>query len=119
VAGGFRILTDENIAGPVAAGLAARGWDVVRAIDVFGERSDDDAVFEWAVRNDRVLVTTDADLLATAQRWLAAGRLFRIVYWHPGRHQRVRTGAFVDSFEALARKKDAFAAGIEYLRLRA
>lgn len=117
--GRFGILTDENIDGPVTQGLRAHGWDVVLTIDVFGEESDDDVIFKWAVDHDRVLVTSDTDCLATARRWLEEGRSFRMVYWHQGRHQRVRVGRFVEAFEELAHKEHAFAACLEYLKIQA
>ena len=117
--GRFGILTDENIDGPVAQGLKAQGWDVVLTIDVFGEESDDDVIFQWAVDHDRVLVTSDTDCLATARRWLEDGRPFRMVYWHQGRHQGVRVGRFVEAFEELANSENAFAACLEYLQIRA
>jgi hypothetical protein len=45
VPGRFAIFTDENVDGPLIKALSARGWDVVRAVDVFGERTDDEALF--------------------------------------------------------------------------
>jgi hypothetical protein len=45
VPGRFRLLTDENIPGPLIDALRRGGWDVVRVIDVFGERSVDESVF--------------------------------------------------------------------------
>jgi hypothetical protein len=42
VPGRFRLLSDENIPGPLIEALKQRGWDVVRTIDVFGQRSVDD-----------------------------------------------------------------------------
>jgi predicted nuclease of predicted toxin-antitoxin system len=118
VAGRFAILTDENIDGPVTQGLKTQGWDVVLTLDVFGEESDDDVILQWAVDHDRVLVTSDTDLLATAHRWLREGRRFRMVYWHQGRHQRLRPGRIVEAFDELA-KTDAFAACVEYLKILA
>jgi len=114
----FRILTDENVDGPVTKGLKAHGWDVVLTIDIFGEESDDDIIFDWAVDQDRVLATSDTDCLAIAHRWLQEGRSFRLVYWHQGRHQHVPAGRFLEAFEELAQKENAFAACIEYLKIK-
>src|SRR5262249_14169612 len=117
VSGRFPLLTDENISGPVIEGLRARGWDVVRTIDVFGERSVDEVIFAYAVEKGRVLASSDTDCLAIGQRWLEQGRAFRMVYWHQGRHQGVRVSAFLDAFDALAAEPNAFAACIEYLKI--
>ena len=41
--GRFALFTDENVDGPLIKALSARGWDMVRAVDVFGERTEDEA----------------------------------------------------------------------------
>jgi len=113
----FPILTDENVQGPVIEGLRAHGWDVVLTIDTFGQRSVDEKVFEYATQQRRVLVSTDVDCLVIADRWIDRGRPFRLLYWHQRKHQRVRVGAFLEAFEALAAKKNAFASYVEYLKI--
>lgn len=115
--GRFPLLTDENIPGPLVEGLRSRGWDVVLTIEVFGQQSVDDTIFEHAVRDGRVLVSTDTDCLITASDWLDEGRAFRLIYWHQGQHQHVRVGRFLEAFEALAAKPDAFAGCVEYLQV--
>lgn len=115
--GPFPLLTDENVAGPIIEGLRAHGWDILRVVDVFGERSDDPVVFGYAVEQGRVLVSTDTDTLAVGKAWLVQGRAFRLVYWQQGRSQHLPVGRFLKAFEALAAKPDAFAACIEYLPL--
>lgn len=52
--GRFALFTDENVDGPLIKALSARGWDVVRAVDVFGERTDDDVLFSYAAEHRRV-----------------------------------------------------------------
>jgi hypothetical protein len=117
VLGRYPLLTDENVPGPVIEGLRSRGWDVVLTVDVFGQQSVDETLFEYAVQEGRVLVSTDTDCLATASDWLDEGRTFRLIYWHQGRHQHVRVGSFLAAFEALAAKQDAFAGCVEYLQI--
>jgi len=116
VAGRFPLLTDENVLGPLIEGLRARGWDLVRTVDVFGERSVDETIFAFAAEHGRVLASTDRDCLAIAGRWIQEGKPFRLIYWHPGRHQRGPIGPLIDAFEALAAKPTAFACAIEYLK---
>jgi predicted nuclease of predicted toxin-antitoxin system len=116
VPGRFPLLTDENVPGPVIEGLRHSGWDVVRVIEVFGERSIDARLFEHAVAQGRVLVSTDQDCLAIANRWLSELRSFRLVYWEQSAHQHTAVGRFLEAFEKLAQNPHAFAACIEYLR---
>ncbi len=79
--GRFPLLTDENIPGPLIDALRSAGWDVLHARDVFGENTDDDILFEHAASQQRVLVSTDQDHLQIADRWLRAGKPFRMVWW--------------------------------------
>lgn len=90
---------------------------MVRALDVFGERSVDDTVFSYAVEQGRVLASNDKDCLRIAHQWLEQGRAFRLVYWPQRKHQRTPVAAFLQAFDELAARKDAFAASIEYLRV--
>lgn len=112
----FPILTDENIPGPLVEGLARAGWDVVRAIDVFGQGSIDDRLFEHASAQARVLVSTDRDCLVIAKRWLIDLRPFRLLYWHQGDHQHTAVGRFLEALDGLAENPNAFAACVEHLK---
>jgi hypothetical protein len=115
VAGRFPLLADENIDGRLIEGLLRQGWDVARAIDLFGERTQDLSLLVYAAEHGRTLVSTDTDHLAIGEQWLREGRSFRLVYWSQGRHQRLPVGRFLAAFERLAAEPDAFAACIEYL----
>ena len=117
--GRFPLLTDENVQGPLIEGLKANGWDVVLTIDVFGQRSVDDPVFEYAAQHGRVLLSTDVDCLIIAARWIEQGRRFRLVFWNQGPHQHVRVGSFLQAIETLAGKQNAFTASVEYLKITA
>lgn len=54
----FPLLTDEHISKALIKALRERGWDVIRAIDVFGQKTDDQVLFEYAIEHERVFVTT-------------------------------------------------------------
>jgi len=56
VAGRFPLYTDADVQGPVIHALKSAGWDVVRAIEAFPERTVDPVHFERAVELGRVLV---------------------------------------------------------------
>jgi hypothetical protein len=41
VAGRFAVLADNQVRQSIIEALRSAGWDVVRAVDLFGERNDD------------------------------------------------------------------------------
>jgi predicted nuclease of predicted toxin-antitoxin system len=116
VAGRFPLLTDENVSGPVIEALRTAGWDVAHARDLFGENTVDEALFQYAARHGRVLVSTDQDHLEIADRWLREGKSFRMVWWAQGPYQHVRPQALVHAFEALAHLDEPFPYPVHFLR---
>lgn len=115
--GRFLLLTDENVDGPIIRGLRQRGWDVKHATEEFGERTVDLPLFEHAVSEGRVFVTTDHDALVIALGWLAASRAFRMIWWAQMATQHILLPVVLDAFEAVAAKENAFAYPIEFLKL--
>jgi len=59
VAGRFPIYTDADVRGPLIKALRKLGWDIVRAIDLYPEKTVDPVHFERAVEMGRVLVSND------------------------------------------------------------
>lgn len=112
----FPLFTDENVDGTLVEALRRAGWDVIRAVDLFGEKTDDGELFAWAAGSGRVFVTTDNRLEAIAHRWLREWRPFRMVRWLQERQLAVSPGAFVEAFEALREKPNLFVYPIEYLK---
>ncbi len=112
----FPLFTDENVDGTLVETLRRAGWDVIRAVDLFGEKTDDAELFAWAAQNGRVFVTTDDGVEAIAERWLREWKPFRMVRWKQRRQRNVSPGAFVEAFEALREKPNPFAYSIEYLK---
>jgi predicted nuclease of predicted toxin-antitoxin system len=112
----FPLLTDNHVRQPIVEGLKKAGWDVVRAVDRFGQENDDDELLAWAAANGRVFVTCDKVVHRTAHRWLAEGRPFRMIYWWLERYREMTDGDMVAAFEELAAKPDAFAYPIEYIK---
>lgn len=55
----MRFLLDENVDRRAAAALVQRGLDAVHAVDAGLAGASDVAVFEWAIRHERLLVTRD------------------------------------------------------------
>jgi predicted nuclease of predicted toxin-antitoxin system len=78
-ASSFRIFLDECVQAGVARALTDDGHDVVRPVaSGTSDSPSDEAVLESAAEQDRVLVTTDTDLLAVHTRWITHGKS------HPG-----------------------------------
>ena len=71
---------DENVDPAVADGLRRRGVDVTTTQQVGLLRASDDKQLEFALAEERILVTHDEDFLALAKEGVThAG----IVYCHP------------------------------------
>jgi hypothetical protein len=118
VAKPFRLLVDNQIRQPIVEALSHAGWDVVRAVDVFGERNEDEVIFDYAAAQGRVFLTNDKGIHAIAHRWLREGRAFRMVYWWGEHRRRMSDGEVVEAIEALTSRPEAFAYPIEYIKPR-
>jgi hypothetical protein len=117
VPGRFPRLTDENISGHLIKALVSRGWDVQRAVDVFGGRTDDERLFTHAAEQGRIFVTCDRPAEAIAIRWLEEGRAFEGMIRCPA--EEVGVGDVVAAFEDLAEQENPFGAyAIVYIRAK-
>jgi predicted nuclease of predicted toxin-antitoxin system len=56
----MRVLLDVNVSSTVASWFQQQGHDV-ELVSVADPRMPDDAILAWAVRDQRVIVTTDRD----------------------------------------------------------
>lgn len=109
MAGRFPLYTDADVHGPYVDGLVLNGWNVLRAIDAYAEKTPDLPHFERAVREGRVLVSNDLDHLAIAHEWLKVGRAFKgIVTWAKLDERKMSVGFIVRAFEELAKQDDPF-----------
>ncbi len=104
--GRFRLLTDESVDGPYVRALQRRGWEIVLAIEVFGEMTDDEKLFAHAAAEDRVFVTEDRAIKAIAERWLREGRPFRGLIILP--QQSMSAGEIAQAMDELAAEDDPF-----------
>ncbi len=68
MAGRFPVLTDAPVNDHFVRALRDRAWDVVRAIDLYRERTKDEVLFERAAADDRAFVTNDHPAEAIAIR---------------------------------------------------
>jgi hypothetical protein len=109
VAGRFPLYTDADVQGPVVKALRRAGWDLVRAIDEFREKTPDLRHFQRAVALGRVLVTNDDDQRQIARGWHREGRPFPgLVWWPQKQYQKIRPGDVVRLFAELATKERPF-----------
>ena len=109
------LFTDNHVRQPIVDALRARAWKVVRAIDVFPERTPDDVLFAHAADEGLVFVTSDRGIHSIARTWLDEGRPFRMIFWRFAHHARMSDGAFVRALEELAGRTDPFSYPIEYI----
>ena len=117
MAGRFPLYTDADVQGPLVGALVLAGWDVVRAVDVLPEGTDDDVHFERAAQLDRVMVSNDRDVRRLAVKWLQAGKRFRgLIAWPQEHYARMNVREIVEQFEALAAQDDPFAYPIQYVK---
>jgi len=113
-------LADENFRGAIIRGLLRRlpGLDIVRAQDVpqiSGE--EDTVVLDWAIRNDRVVVTHDLSTMIPAMReQLRTSRCAPIVFVPDS----LPVGQAIEEILLLdgCSLEDDWAAGVVYLPFR-
>ena len=120
MAGRFPLYSDADLHGPVVSALKRAGWDVMRAIDAYPERTPDSVHFERAAREQRVYLANDSDIPSIAREWLAAGRPFRgLIYWPRSHYRSMSPGDFVRTLDGLAAADDPFGSyPVIYLKLR-
>jgi hypothetical protein len=79
--GRLRFHLDENVDPAIADGLRRRGIDVTTTQEMGLLQASDDRQIEFAINQNRVLVTHDDDFLANAKRGISHSG---IAYCHPG-----------------------------------
>ncbi len=116
MAGRFPLFTDAHIQQSIIEGLKRRGWDVERSIDLFPERTKDDALLDYVVASGRVFVTNDPGVIETVNDWPADGRSIRgMVFWKQLLYYEMSAGDFIRAFEAFAKEDKPFRVLIRYI----
>ena len=119
MAGRFPVLTDACVNEHLVRALRDQGWDIVRAINLYPEKTEDEVLFARAAADDRVFVANDRPAEAIAIRWLREGRRFRgMVAWSVETYERRSIGSLALEFDALAKEQDPFAYPIRHLKAR-
>lgn len=90
---------------------------MIRVVDAFEPKTDDEVLLEKAAELGRVFVTNDEGIHEVAVRWIREGRIFPgMVFWKKKHHERMTRGEFVDSFEELAQRESPFEYPIQYIK---
>ena len=119
MAGRFPLYTDADVRGRYVSALRLAGWDILRAIDLYPERTLDHLHFKRAALEKRVLVANDSDMLVLAELAVARGERFcGLVWWHRSLEYKLSGGQFVERFEELAAEDVPFAYPIRILSSR-
>jgi hypothetical protein len=114
---GHPLFTDNHVRGPLIKALRQRGWEVARAVDLFGQKNDDAELFAYAAKEGRVFLTCDEGIQAIAHGWLRQGRTeFRMIYCTMEHQQEMTIGDLLEAIEDILRKPDAFTYPIEYVK---
>ena len=89
--------------------LRQAGWDVVRGVDTFPQKTLDPEHFEKAAALGRALVTNDQPMVAIAHQWLEEGRRFiGMVTWPRAHYKRMTIGDLLRKFEELTENDEPF-----------
>jgi PIN like domain len=114
---GFSLFTDNHVRGDLIKALRQRGWDVSRAVDVFGQENDDAELLAHAAKEGRVFLTCDEGIQRIVHNWLQEGRTdFRMIYCAMEHQQDMTVGELLAGLEAIGAKSNAFAYQVEYLK---
>lgn len=89
----MKLVLDEHLSPTIAERLRAEGHDVVAAEGVGLRQRPDEEVFEWAVANQRALVTRNLrDFRPIHARYLSSGLEHFGLVLVPGRYSLARAG---------------------------
>jgi len=109
VAARFPLYTDNDVRGTLVKAVRQAGWDVVRGVDTFPQKTPDSEHFEKAAGLGRALVTNDQPMVDIAHQWLEEGRRFTgMITWPRAHYKRMTTGDLLRKFEELAEKDEPF-----------
>jgi len=112
------LYADEAVSGQLVKMLLERGWDVVRAVDVFPAGTTDEQQLEYAARENRVFIGVDEAFLQIGRRWHREGRHSSMIVWPRELNGKLTTGGFLRVLEGLAKREDAFDCSIVHIKVK-
>ena len=109
---------DNHFRGPVQKAL--RKWaDVIRTVDLFGEKNDDEELLSHAAKEGMVFLTSDEGIHTIANTWFRTGRMdFRMIYCRMELHREMTDGEIAQGIEDIMTRPNAFTYPIEYVKPR-
>jgi uncharacterized protein DUF5615 len=113
----FKLITDEHWSKAHVKALKDAGWDIVRVVDVLGQKTEDPDILAYCDKEARVWVTTDQSARGHITNWLAAGKPLPGVVIGIQRHREdITPGALLRFLEKLAAEATPFASLIRYVK---
>ncbi len=112
--GRFKVLTDEHWSKAHIKATREAGRDVIRVVDVLGQKTDDPAVLAYCAANGCVWITRDERAMGHVTKRIGSGKTLPGVIIVPQRH-RVTPGRLVRFLERLASEEAPFAGVIRFL----
>ncbi len=85
----LRGLADEHVVFAIVQALRRRGMDVVTVQDQGREGADDADLLADALREQRAMLTNDADFLVLAATCASRGETFAPIFFWPQKQRRV------------------------------
>lgn len=119
MAGRFPLLVDEHVPRAFVQALQRRGWSVVRIVDLadLGQGAPDERVFEYALENGFVVLSSDERALWRPKRYREQGRPFPGMLCWPHRHRdRMTLSEAMDAIEEITAEPDPFVYGYRFIQ---
>lgn len=114
MAGRFRLIADEHWSKAHIKAAREAGWEVLRVVDVLGQKTRDPEVLAYCAAHGCVWITSDEHAKGHVTAWLASGKTLPGVIIVPQRH-RLGPGGLVRFLERLAAEEAPFAGVMRFL----
>lgn len=114
MAGRFRLLADEHLSKAHIQAARDGGWDIVRVVDVLGQKTDDPTVLAYCAEHGCVWITSDEHAKGHVTAWLSSGKTLPGVIIVPQRH-RLTPGRLMRFLEDLAAEPAPFAGVVRFV----
>jgi hypothetical protein len=85
----LKAYADEHVHSALTQALRLRGMDVVTVQDRNREGTSDEELLREALRDERIMLTNDADFLALASTFASQGRSFAPIFYWPQNQRRI------------------------------
>lgn len=115
----FALLTDLHVSDELVEALRARGYAVVRVVDVkaLGQRALDATILAFAVERGYVWLTRDERAQKELKRMRERGEaLPGVICWSQRHRGKMGIGEVVRQIAALEEEQEPFLQGMRYLK---